>query len=154
MAIPGVLPPFEKNGSVYVDGGVCSNLPVNDMREYLDGVGKVIAFDIRIPPFHRNDYHFPPALTLKNMVACRLGFRKYRYVLPALFDILMESSSIGQYMYDTKGAEKADIMVAPDTSAMSFFNPKRGELLLLLAYELAKQKFNEKKDLYKRWTDN
>ncbi len=150
-AIPGLLPPFEKNGSVYVDGGICTNLPVQDMRDELNNVGTIIALDIRIPPFRVNTYHFPPVLTFKNILAYILGFSKQRYVFPALFDILMESSSINQYIYDTQGAKKADIMVAPDTSLVSFKQSKTSDSLILLAYELAQDQLMKQKSVYERW---
>jgi NTE family protein len=43
VAIPGVLPPVFTQGSVHVDGATINNLPVDIMRETLDG--KVIAID-------------------------------------------------------------------------------------------------------------
>jgi NTE family protein len=43
VAIPGVLPPVFTQGSVHVDGATINNLPVDIMREALDG--KVIAID-------------------------------------------------------------------------------------------------------------
>lgn len=151
VAIPGLLPPYEKEGCIYVDGGVCTNLPVLDMREYLDKVGKIITFDIRIPPFHREDYKFPPILTFKDMLFYKLGFAKYQYVLPNLMDVVMESSFINQYIYDTQGAKKADIMIAPDTSAFNGYDKKKSESLVLFAYDLAKEKFAESKAIYERW---
>jgi NTE family protein len=150
-AIPGALPPLEKNGSVYVDGGVCTNLPVLDMREVLDNVGKIIAFDIRIPPFGQDNYTFPPVLTLKDLLAYKLGFAKNRYVFPALIDVVMEASFINQYIYDTQGARGADIMVAPDTSSVGFSQSKNSDSLIQMAYELAQKKFLEKRSVYERW---
>ena len=43
VAIPGVLPPVFTQGNVHVDGATINNLPVDIMRETLDG--KVIAID-------------------------------------------------------------------------------------------------------------
>ena len=150
-AIPGLLPPFEKEGVVYVDGGVCTNLPVQDMRDELNRVGTIIALDIRIPPFHVNTYHFPPILTFRNILAHSLGLSRNHYVLPALFDVLVESSTINQYIYDTQGAKGADIMVAPDTSAINFSQARRSNSLALLAYKLAKETLTQQKSIYERW---
>lgn len=151
VAIPGILPPFEKNGMIYVDGGVCTNLPVLDMREYLDGAGKIITFDIRIPPFHQKHYSFPPILTIKDYIWQKLRLAKQRYVFPALLDVIMESSLINQHMYDNQGAKKADIIISPDATGLSFHDMIKSASLLLIAHELAQDRFRETKALYERW---
>lgn len=150
-AIPGIFPPFEKEGCVYVDGAVCTNLPVQDMREYLDGAGTIITLDIRLPLLPKNKYSCPPALPFWEAVAYKLGLTSKKYVFPTLLDIILESSFINQYIYDSQGAKKADIIVAPDTSSLSFLNPSKGNPLSLMAYEYAKEILKERKALYERW---
>ncbi len=152
VSIPGALPPFEKDGLVYVDGAVCTNLPILDMREYLDDAGKIISFDIHIPPFHHKSYHFPAVWSMKEAIKYQLRLSKsQQYVVPSFFDVIMESSVMNQSMYDMQGAKKADVIVSPDTSMLSFNDPKKSESLSLLAHELAKEKFQEKKALFERW---
>lgn len=151
MAIPGVFPPLEKNGSIYVDGAVCTNLPVQDMRDYLDNAGTIITLDISLPLLPQNKYIFPPVLTLYQALAYKLGLSKKNYIFPALFDIILESSSINQYIYDTQGAKDADIIIAPDTSSLSFLDPTKDNPLSLMAYDFATKILQEKKALYERW---
>lgn len=150
-SIPGILPPLAKDGDVYVDGAVCTNLPVLDMREYLDNAGKIITFDIRIPPLHSQKYVYPPTLTFKTILCHKLGLAKYKFTIPRIIDVVMESSLINQYIYDTQGAKQADIIVAPDTSQINFLSAEGADSLTLPAYELAKQKLEEYKSLYERW---
>lgn len=151
VAIPGIFPPLEKDGMIYVDGGVCTSLPVLDMREHLDNAGTIITFDVRIPPFHRKNYSFPPILTFKDYILDKCGFSKRHYSLPAMMDVIMEASFINQHMYDNQGARKADIIIAPDTSEFSFRDMVKSVSLILIAHELAQEKFKETKALYERW---
>lgn len=154
ISIPGVFPPFEKKGSVYVDGAVCTNLPVLDMREYLDGAGTIISCDLHIPPFQSKKYRFPPIWSFKTSLMYRLGFLKsHRYVVPSLIDVVMESSLINQSLYDMQGAKNADISLSPDTSTVGFSDVAQGESLSLMAYDLAKKMLKEKRELYKRWLE-
>lgn len=150
-AIPGVFPPLEKAGCVYVDGAVCTNLPVQDMRDCLDGAGTIITLDIRLPLLPKDKYSCPPSLPFWQAVAYKIGFSGKKYIFPTLLDIVLESSFINQYIYDSQGAKKADIIVAPDTSSLSFLNPSKGNPLSLIAYEYAKEKLKEYKTLYARW---
>lgn len=153
LAVPGILPPLVKNGDVYVDGAVCTSLPVQDMRAYLDNAGKIISFDVRSPLklHNRNKYFCPPILSFMEVLAYKLGFSKKNYVLPKMLDILLESSSIEQYMYDSEWSKKADIIIAPDTSSLSFSDPRIGDPLSLIAYTFAKEKLKEHQEIFTRW---
>lgn len=153
IAIPGILPPLVKNGDVYVDGAVCTALPVQDMRAYLDNAGKIISFDVRSPlKLHNKQKYFcPPILTFKDVLMYKLGFSKKNYVLPKMLDILLESSAVEQNMFDTEWSKKADIIIAPDTSSLSFSDPSIGDPLSLIAYAFAKEKLKEHEEIYTRW---
>ncbi len=151
VAIPGVMPPFEKDGVIYVDGSVCANLPVEEMRGYLNQVGTTIAFDIRTHLCHQTNYHFPPILRFKDILRYKLGFSKNRYVLPNLSDIVMESSFINQYAIEARGNNRADIIIAPDTSFFSHHEAKKSDTVRMFAYEFAREKLKEYKSVYERW---
>lgn len=151
MAIPGIFPPFEKNGNLYVDGGLCSNLPVQDMREYLDNSGTIITLDISVSLLQEIKYLCPPVLTLKEALLYKLGLSNKDYIFPSLLEILLESSCINQYINDTQGAMLADITIDPDTSELSTLNPKATDPLSLLAYKFAKEILEKEKSQYLRW---
>ena len=153
IAVPGILPPLEKNGNIYVDGAVCTSLPVQDMREYLNGAGKIISLDVRLPLLlkDKHKYAFPPVLSFKDVLAYKLGLSKKGYVLPSMLDILLESSSIEQHLFDSEGARKSDILIAPDTSSLSFSNPSIGDPQSLIAYSFAKEILKGHQALFARW---
>ncbi len=150
VAIPGVLPPFEKDGMIYVDGGVCANLPVQDMQNYLNQTGKIIALNAHFHPFTQKRYHFPPILKFVDILKYKLGFKK-DYVLPHFADIVVESSFINQYMNTIKEMEKADILISPDTSTFNMHDAKKGGNFHMFAYDLAQEKLREHKSVYERW---
>jgi NTE family protein len=47
MAVPGAMPPVERNGRLLIDGGAVSNLPVSVARDW--GATRIIAVDISAP---------------------------------------------------------------------------------------------------------
>ena len=149
-SIPGIAPPFEKEGVIYVDGAVCSNLPINDMRILLDEGGKIIAFNLQNSVFNGHKYNFPPILTMKKMLLYLLGFAEYRYNFPSILDILTEAPLINQYSSDSEAAKTAELIISFDTSSKSFRSTS-SDVLIQPAYELAQEKFLEKIDLFKRW---
>ena len=54
-------------------------------------------------------------------------------------------------MFDKEGAKKADILIAPDTSSLSFSNPSIGDPQSLIAYTFAKEKLKEHHTMFARW---
>jgi len=156
LSLPGIFPPLEKEGNIYVDGAVCTSLPVLDMRQYLNDSGKVISLDVRSRELlkDRHKYSFPPILRFKDVLAYKLGLSKKKLSLPSIFDILLESSSIEQYQYDTQGLKKADLVITADTSSLSFSNPSIGDPQSLIAYTYAKEKLKEYSLTFKRWINS
>lgn len=153
VAIPGIFPPLEKEGDIYVDGAICTSLPIQDMREYLDNGGKIISLDVRSPLLlkDKHQYSFPPVLSFKEMLAYKLGLSQKKYVLPNIFDILLESSLVDQHLYDSEGLKKADIAITADTSSLSFADPSVGDPQSLIAYAFAKEKLKEYQHVFARW---
>lgn len=153
ISIPGVFPPFEKEGNIYVDGAVSTSLPIPDMRDYLNGKGTVISFDVR-SPLSRKDkrlFSFPPILSFKDMLLYKLGFSKKKWVLPNILDVLLESSCVESHHYDNEGIKQSDLVIAADTSSLSFSDPSVGDPESLIAYALAKEKLKEYHKLFERW---
>ena len=61
MAVPGILPPAERNGRLLIDGGAVSNLPVSVARDL--GADRIIAVDISMPLRSREQLTSPLAVT-------------------------------------------------------------------------------------------
>lgn len=151
ISVPGLLPPFEQNGDIYVDGGVCSNLPISDMRNYLNGSGSIIAFDVRNSEFYITKYSCPAIISFKDALWYKLGLTKNKRKLPSVIDVLLESHAITQHIYEANTNTNADIVIAPNTEDLSALNPIKGEPMNLAAYELACKQLNENKQIFAKW---
>jgi NTE family protein len=92
-AIPVVFQPVELEGRLVVDGGMSNNLPVDVVRAM--GMDLVIAVD--------------PSSRLET-----------RERLSSLVDIMSQSISIPVRRETERQAERADVVVAPDTAAYPF----------------------------------
>ena len=131
IAIPGVLPPVIAENQVYVDGATINNLPVDVMREVVDGT--ILAVDAGA------DRTFEPDIDLTEMPpAWRLG--KWRRVRKSRMNIMQilwragmvnsEASTIGQ-------RELADLLLKPPTDSINMLDWKAFERAIDLGYRHA-----------------
>lgn len=137
-AIPGLVPPIVDEGDVYVDGGVINNLPVDVMKDYLDGKGKIIAVDLSSAIHSNQRYAFPPIITFWEAVMIKLKLSKNKkYQFPRYYEVLIESLLMGSHERVIKNALSADILIQPDLSEYSaFFRTDRAQNMISLGYQL------------------
>jgi NTE family protein len=93
MAVPGLFPPFRRDGRVLVDGGVLDNLPVDVMAEAESG--PIIAVD----------------------VMRRWGGPTSR--LPVV-ETLARSMVLGGWQRSERNRARADVLVTPNVDAIAF----------------------------------
>ncbi len=81
-SVPGIIPPMVINGELHLDGALVNNLPVDVMRQFLGKKGRITAVELNttLADFHR--YHFPPILTLKNIILTKLGITHEKFKFP------------------------------------------------------------------------
>jgi NTE family protein len=106
-AIPGVLPPVIAQKQVYVDGATINNLPVDLMRESLDGI--VIAVDAGADRMleHSNDMTEVPA-------AWQLGaWLRRRPASINILQILLRASMINSAAATVSQRALADLVLKP-----------------------------------------
>ena len=138
-AIPGLVPPIvDGSGDVYVDGGVVNNLPVDVMRDYLDGKGKIIAVDLASSIHANQAYYFPPIITFWDAIKIKLKLTKGKpYTFPRYYETLIEALLMGSHERTLKNAISADILIQPDLSTYSaFFRTDQTDSLISLGYQL------------------
>ena len=92
MSIPSVFEPVVIEDSLYVDGGVVLNLPVEDALEM--GADKIIAFDVSIPLYARDE-------------------------LGTVLDVMTQVSSYKLAESQKKQLAMADVVISPDMEGMS-----------------------------------
>ncbi|MGI8791604.1 MAG: cyclic nucleotide-binding and patatin-like phospholipase domain-containing protein [Acidimicrobiales bacterium] len=93
IALPGILPPVFSDGDLLVDGGVLNNVPVDAMRERLDG--RIIAVDLEPDVDLRPRQPFPPSLSGWRMLADRLLRNGSAPEVPNAVQILMRAKQVG-----------------------------------------------------------
>lgn len=106
-ALPGVFPPVEVDGQVYVDGGVLNNMPADQIRD--SGAGFVLGVDVgaEIVP------DVPPV----NPVPLRLN----------LLELLVMVGSIGDGALASTRRKHCDVLLVPDVRSVGLLNFKAHE---------------------------
>lgn len=136
-SIPGLIPPIVEDGEIYVDGGVINNLPVNVMKDYLDGKGKIIAVDLTSAIRSNETYSFPPIITFWEALKIKLKLSRKNYKFPRYYETLVEALLMGSHERAVKNAMLSDILIQPDLSEYSsFFRTTKAEQMIALGYQL------------------
>jgi NTE family protein len=103
-ALPFLFQPVEIGGRLLVDGGTVNNLPVDVVKTM--NVDYVIAVDVADKP-------------------------QPRQTLTTMFDVMNQSIGIQIRKESQRQAARADLVIAPDTSDLSFFDfPRLSEIIL------------------------
>lgn len=139
-SIPGIIPPFVINGELHIDGGVCNNLPVDVMRNFLGNKSKIIA--ISLSPSQSNDsgnYNFPPALSFWESVFVKLH-RRNKYKTPHFFNTFFNSLLAGATQKYKDNCIAADIAIVPPIEQYPILNKKdHSSELIDIGYRTAKE---------------
>ncbi|MDE3071702.1 MAG: patatin-like phospholipase family protein [Pseudomonadota bacterium] len=106
-AIPGVLPPVQQHGRVYVDGALVDNLPTDVMAA--DGIAHITALDIRADIALRTsaeESSTPPLWRL-------LLQRRQRILRPGLVSTLVRAGMVNGETASAARRERADLLITP-----------------------------------------
>lgn len=116
-SIPGIVPPVVINGHLHVDGGLLNNLPVDVMRNMLDGckiIASQVSGGVRVD---KVSYHFPSVLTLKQTILAKLRIGNYKhYKFPGFFDMFFSSLLLGSFHKERANSLAADLLIHPNLS--------------------------------------
>ncbi|HET9388948.1 MAG TPA: patatin-like phospholipase family protein [Steroidobacteraceae bacterium] len=143
VAIPGVLPPVIADGQVYVDGATISNLPVDIMREVLDG--PVIAVDAGADRAFATDLELtetPPMWGLP-------GWRRLRRSRINIMQILWRAGMVNSAATTIGQRELADLLLKPPTDNINLLDWKSFERAIEVGYRHASEAL-EKRDWLQR----
>ena len=122
VAIPTILDPVEIDGSLYVDGLISRNLPVEDVIAM--GADIVIASDVGNEVKDNKDYNI---LSVMNQL------------------VTIQSASSTQQQ-----REMATILISPDIQAYNATDMKKGKEFITLGFNAAQEKITDLKKLPKR----
>ena len=108
IALPGIFPPAVSNNSLFVDGGIFENLPVESLEDY--PVNKKIAVTLHSTKKYNLEYDVVPEpwQYLRDRI---LGKRKLK--VPTISTILMESMVLSSYSRYEESIRKVDLHLHP-----------------------------------------
>lgn len=123
MSIPTVFPPKEIDGTLYVDGGLFRNFPVQEVKDM--GAEIVIGVYVGSEKKERNQLH-------------------------SMLDIMRQSASMAGIMDSDRQKEMVDILVVPDVKDISTFDFNKYEQNIEKGYDAAKAQADAFRALAKR----
>jgi len=137
VAIPGVLPPVFTNGSVYVDGATLNNLPVDVMRDTMDGT--VLAVDVGADRTLQTEMELTemPALW-----AIPSWLRRDRRRINVV-QILLRSGMINTAATTTTQRELADVVIKPPLEHIDLLDWRAFERVVEIGYRHASENMEQ-----------
>lgn len=131
VSIPGLFPPVLENRSVYVDGAVLNNHPVDILRELYDG--KMILVDAAIKDNYyaqNDDIPRTRSILLRKLVPF-LKPQPY----PSLLDIMGLTMSLGGNFVRKDRHQEADLLLEPEVTALRYLDLKNVDKYEIAGYE-------------------
>ena len=131
ISIPGVFPPLIDEGSIYVDGGVINNMPVDVMRQI--GRGPVIAVDI----------HSDTPFTASNVTKPKkFGIFK-QSPGPTIFQLLWRVATINAAAAYGSASFQPDVLLKPSIGSIGLLDWKGLTASMDQSYEYTVTKMEE-----------
>jgi NTE family protein len=135
-ALPLVYPPYEKDGELYVDGGLLNHLPVDRMRQLLGKNGFI--FSVNLSAVNKKEkYSFPPIITFWDGLKAKLGINHYKY--PPFIENFLNSMLLGSSIKVESNIKLSDFHFSPDLSNYSLVElaPHKIDELIDIGYQYA-----------------
>lgn len=134
FALPGILPPVYDDGDLLVDGGVLDNLPVDVMRQRLDG--SVVAVDLEPEDEERAHAPFDPSVSGWQVLAKRLNPFARSSAAPSALRVLLRSKQVGVRHLQTAvlAAHPVELYLRPPLAALGALDFRSGSTLVDAGY--------------------
>jgi predicted acylesterase/phospholipase RssA len=140
IALPGILPPVHHDGDLLVDGGVLNNLPVDAMRERVDG--RIVAVDLEPKVDLRYEDPFEPTLSGWRILAGKLNPFGRAPRVPNLVQIVLRAKQVGgdHAQRSVLAQHEVDLYLQPPIEAFGALNFSAGRDLVESAYEVTAER--------------
>jgi len=145
-SLPGLFPPMVEEDSLFVDGAVIDNLPVEVTRRFLGRESRILAVDLT-DPLEQSSYYCPPSLNRFEALSLERKARQSGKTVPRLGETLLRSLMMGSKVKSRADAKLADIYVRPKLGKCSLLGTDRGLDLVEAGYEATKLALQE----YDKW---
>lgn len=135
ISLPGVLPPVCIDGDLLVDGAMVNNVPVDVMRQRLEG--RVLAVNLRGRAPTPQAFDFDPSISGWRVLASRLpGRSAIRMPNPAA--TMLRAKDLAGKQAHLERLAMADLVLEPPVDDVSNLNFKAGLPLVARAYDHAR----------------
>jgi predicted acylesterase/phospholipase RssA len=152
IAIPGVLPPVWHDGDLLVDGGVVNDLPVDVMRQRIEGRVVAVALDgdatVALDgdaTARRSEPAFDPGLSGWRLIRHRFGRPSGQDRLPGPLQILGRARDVGvrNAQRHRHLPEDIDLLLRPPASGFGSFDFRAAAHLIDIGYRHAAAQLSE-----------
>jgi predicted acylesterase/phospholipase RssA/CRP-like cAMP-binding protein len=141
MALPGLMPPVIRERSLFIDGGVLNNLPVDIMREHCNG--DIIAVDVSPPNDLLVDCEDKVSLGFVEFLRRRYFRGKMTGPLPNLLEILMRTGFLSSIHHREQMGKQADLLIHPPMAGFGLLDWDKLETLVEVGYEETREKLRD-----------
>jgi predicted acylesterase/phospholipase RssA/CRP-like cAMP-binding protein len=118
VSLPGILPPSLDMGHLLVDGGVLNNLPIDIMRERMQG--KIIAVDLAVDALHRTEHATVPSSM--EYLRDRLLPGHQTGEVPTLSRVIMQITTMASRKEVESARQQADLYLNPPLGDYDFLD--------------------------------
>jgi predicted acylesterase/phospholipase RssA/CRP-like cAMP-binding protein len=144
LSLPGLLPPVRHGEDLLLDGGLLNNLPVDVMRERLDG-GTVIAVDLGVEVEMRVPERYQETPTGWELLALRLKQRGRGERVPSLIGVLQRAKELAAIHAERRQstAHQADLLLRPPVAGAPSLDFRAARGLVDVGYRYALKQLQE-----------
>ena len=135
-SLPAILPPFVKDGQLFVDGGIVNNVPVDVARTVMGGTCRTVAIELSgTGERDEREYRFPPVLSFVDtlLARLRLGNRDFRFI--SIGELVFQSLTHGSMARTNENLRGADIVLRPAFPNQGFLSTSDPDGLVELGYQ-------------------
>lgn len=118
VSLPAILPPTVDNGHLLVDGGVLNNLPIDVMRERMQG--PIIAVDLAVDAIHGTEHTRVPGNL--EYLRDRLVPGREAEEAPTLSRVILQVTTMASRKEVQSARKLADLYLAPSLNQFDFLD--------------------------------
>jgi predicted acylesterase/phospholipase RssA len=136
MSLPGIFPPVLYHGDLLVDGGVMNNLPIDIMREFVQG-GCIVAVNVSPPEDLMKEYHYGPSISGGRALLSKLN-RHDNISVPLIFECLTRIMVLHDVNRRESKQQLADIFISPQVQQYGLLEFAAYDPIIEIGYTTAK----------------
>ncbi|WP_126445821.1 patatin-like phospholipase family protein [Sulfuricystis multivorans] len=133
VSLPAILPPAIEDGHLLVDGGVLNNLPIDIMRERMQG--KIIAIDLAVEALEGTAYQRIPGSL--EYLADQLLPGRAREAAPTLSRVILQVTTLASRKEVQHARKLADLYLNPPLDDFDFLDWRQMRAIAAAGYQHA-----------------